>query len=50
MHRYLSQCDPNDLFMYVDAYDVIFLAGKMRCIKSTRSITTINWFLVRNKT
>lgn len=28
MHRYLSQYDPNDVFMYVDAYDVIFLAGE----------------------
>tara|TARA_A100001015_G_scaffold205127_1_gene229335 strand:- start:1405 stop:2292 length:888 start_codon:yes stop_codon:yes gene_type:complete len=28
MHEFLTQCDPNDMFMFVDAYDVIFLAGE----------------------
>ncbi len=28
MHEFLTQCHPDDIFMFVDAYDVIFLAGE----------------------
>lgn len=28
VHQFLQECDPNAVFMYVDAFDVIFLTGE----------------------
>ena len=27
IHQFLKKCDPNQLFLFVDAFDVIFLTG-----------------------
>ena len=33
MHEFLQQCDPDDIFMFVDAYDVIFLANESEILE-----------------